>query len=117
MPPLYDALHRSGRVKFDHVIFTTNVTSSTGYKKDFVNNNYNPTEIADLTIQKRFAEVWSQLDNHAKVEITSSISDAIEYVKDLSAASDHKTEISVFVTGSFHLVGGALSVLEDASIL
>lgn len=51
------------------------------------------------------------------MEITSSISDAIEYVKDLSAASDHKTEISVFVTGSFHLVGGALSVLEDASIL
>lgn len=117
LPPLYSALHTSGRVKFDHVIFTTNVTSSTGYKKDFVNNNYNPNEISDMTIQKRFAEVWSELDTHAKVQITPSIADTISYVQSLSAESNNTTEISVFVTGSFHLVGGALSVLEDASIL
>lgn len=55
------------------------------------------------------AGVWHELDPDAEVAALPSIEDAIEYIRHIKGGAE---EISVLVTGSFHLVGGALSVLE-----
>lgn len=57
-------------------------------------------------------ELWNQLDPRTKTAELASIEEAIEYAKGVGC-EEHKTEI--LVTGSFHLVGGALSVLEGES--
>jgi folylpolyglutamate synthase len=68
--------------------------------------------VKEMTLQKDFAEIWSASDHHAKVHITSTVEEAIHYVQELD---DGVTETNVFVTGSFHLVGGVLALLEGAA--
>lgn len=121
---------------FDHVVFCTNVTyAETGYKRgescwrklwscrtdnvtDFVNHQYDPKAIEKLTQQRMFAEKWSRLDPSAKVTVLPSIEGAInhvrELVKDLEGEED---TVQAFITGSLHLVGGALGILEGADAL
>lgn len=71
--------------------------------------------VAGLTMQKSFAEKWSELDAAgAKVSVLLSVEDAFDYARQLSADSG---EVHVFVTGSVHLVGRALGILEDVDAL
>ncbi|KAI9743654.1 MAG: Folylpolyglutamate synthetase [Claussenomyces sp. TS43310] len=114
---LFRALELQGLVNFDHVVFCTNVTyAQTGYKKDFVNHTYDAKVIAGLTVQKSFAEKWTSLDPSAKVSVAPSIEQALDYVKNLAKAHD-EDHVQAFITGSLHLVGGALGVLEGADAL
>jgi folylpolyglutamate synthase len=80
---------------------------------DFVNKGYDPSAIDGLTVQKAFAAKWSELDEKANVVVMPSIEEAIDYVR----ALQDKDGVSGFITGSLHLIGGALSVLEDANVL
>lgn len=113
------ALQRSPKPAFDHVIFCTNVTCvATGYKRDFVTHQYDQKEIEGLTVQRRFAEKWQELDAGANVVVLPTIEEAIDYAQRLG--QDLKSEdekIQAFVTGSLHLVGGALGILEKADAL
>jgi folylpolyglutamate synthase len=131
---LFTALQAQGLIKFDHVVFCTNVTyAENGYKKgtpflssifisrettntilDFVNKTYDPDAIAHLTVQKGFASTWSALDPSATVSVTASIESALEYVKNLAKS---EKEVQAFITGSLHLVGGALGLLEGKEVL
>lgn len=63
----------------------------------------------NLTVQNEFAAKWSELDEKAKVVVMPSIEESIDYVR---ALEDTKG-VSAFITGSLHLIGGALSVLEE----
>ncbi|KAI0149730.1 FolC bifunctional protein [Hypoxylon sp. NC0597] len=112
-------LKAQGQGTFEHVVFCTNVTyAATGYKRDFVNHQHDPAAIKALTAQRAFAEKWSSLDPSAKVAVVPTIEDAINHVRDLSKTSLGEGEtIQALITGSLHLVGGALGILEGADAL
>jgi folylpolyglutamate synthase len=86
---------------------------------DFLNITYDPEAIAGLTVQKQFAAKWKSLDPEASVAVVSSIEEALDSAKALAKkdGNEIEKEIQVLVTGSLHLVGGALAVLEDANVL
>lgn len=104
---------------FSHVIFCTNIThAQTGYKRDFVNNQYDTREIESLAVQRRFAERWSSLDPEASVVVLPTIEQALTHVRELGVNMLNKDEkIQAFVTGSLHLVGGALGIIENVDAL
>ncbi|PTB68248.1 FolC bifunctional protein [Trichoderma citrinoviride] len=116
------------RPAFDHVVFCTNVTyAQTGYKRDFVNNTIDPAEVDKLTVQRAFADKWSAIDPQAKVVVLPTIEDALNYAREVARSSlpeaeaaageDKDSKVLVYVTGSLHLVGGALGILEETDAL
>ncbi|KAI1430827.1 tetrahydrofolylpolyglutamate synthase [Xylaria sp. CBS 124048] len=103
---------------FDYVVFCTNVThAETGYRRDFVNHQYDPEAIKALTAQHRFAEKWATLDPRAKIAVVPTIEEAINHMRDLGSSASEGQTIQVLITGSLHLVGGALSILDGAEVL
>ncbi|KAK3905064.1 folylpolyglutamate synthase [Staphylotrichum tortipilum] len=101
---------------FEHVIFCTNVTyAEAGYKRDFVNHQYNPTDIKKMTMQNIFAERWKTLDPDANILLIPSIEAAIKTARGLAGTDAPK--LQALITGSLHLVGGALGILEGADAL
>ena len=88
-------------------------------RTDFVNHTYDTVAIAGLTLQKAFAEKWKSLDPQARVTIVPTIQEALEYARALSTrdVNEGGVEVHALVTGSLHLVGGALGVLEGVTAL
>ncbi|KAK4129740.1 putative folylpolyglutamate protein [Parathielavia appendiculata] len=118
---------------FEHVIFCTNVTyAATGYKRgmcqlsdvaradansaDFVNRQHNPADIANMTQQRVFAERWKTLDPSANIMLIPSIEEALNTARSLAEKEGEK-KAQALITGSLHLVGGALGILEGADAL
>lgn len=100
---------------FDMVIFCSNVTySSSGYKKDFVNIQYDQEEIDGLVQQKRFQETWQDLQKDADIRVVKTIEEALNLAREVGL---EKGGVDVFATGSLHLVGGVLGMLEKADAL
>ncbi|KFY15671.1 hypothetical protein V491_05599, partial [Pseudogymnoascus sp. VKM F-3775] len=106
---LHNGVAEQGLVIFDHVVFCTNITYAEGYKKDFVNVMYDPAAIKGMTMQKAFKEKWEKMDPKATVVLSETIEGALRYVRELA---EKEGEVQALVTGSLHLVGGALGVLE-----
>lgn len=119
---------------FEHVIFCTNVTyAETGYKRgecelsfrpwtlltnaDFVNHQYDPKDIEKMTAQHAFAEKWAKLDPEASIMVIHSIEEAINTARGLSKDVEPGQKVQALITGSLHLVGGALGILEKADAL
>ncbi|KAF2434982.1 FolC bifunctional protein [Tothia fuscella] len=114
---LHDTLSKalSSERPFTHCIFTTNVTfKDSGYKADLISINSNSQDVKVQKVQKELANVWSEIDPSAIVKTTATIEEAIEDAKVL--AQRNGGEIMVLVTGSLHLVGGALEVLESGGV-
>ena len=61
-------------------------------------------------MQKGLADTWHQLDAKAAVSVVRTIEEAVECVRDV--AERMGGEAKVLATGSVHLVGGLLEVLE-----
>lgn len=113
-----ESIHKAAELPFTYVIFCTNVTyTETGYKRDFVNHQYDPAEIEKMTVQRRFAEKWSSMDSKAKVMVMPTIEESLDYVRHLGDDLKESEKVQAFVTGSLHLVGGALGILEKADAL
>ena len=55
------------------------------------------------------AETWVQLDPDAAPVTVPTIEDAIDFIRNLGGG---QMETDILVTGSFHLVGGILTLLE-----
>lgn len=128
------ALHRTlqGALKdhrpFSHVLFCTNVTfNNAGYKPDLVSLNANDRDVDDLTVQNVLARTWRNIEGecnmHAKeglagitdVRVSRTIEEAVDMVRALAESEDEnekEKDLKVLVTGSLHLVGGLLEVLE-----
>lgn len=66
----------------------------------------NSAAIAELTVQKALAEAWKDQDNNAATEVKGTIEEAVEFARSLDGPTQ------VLVTGSLHLVGGLLEVLD-----
>ena len=72
---------------------------------DFVNTNADPNAIKTLSLQHQLADTMKSLDPSIECVALASIEDAIDYMKN--------KDVQVFVTGSLHLVGGTIAVLEE----
>ena len=97
---------------FTHAIFCSNVTfRDAGYSPDLVSLNTNPQAVKQLDVQKRLAETWRAVDAEADVGVVGTIEEAVEKVRGLSKG-EKEGQVKVLVTGSLHLVGGFLDVLE-----
>ncbi|KAG9307360.1 hypothetical protein G9A89_017189 [Geosiphon pyriformis] len=110
-------------IRFDHAIFCTNITySNKQYKSDLQNNK---TPDNGLIQQKSLAETWSSLIaehegdhdiafiSQQRIQVYPTIQDAINWITDYVAKSIDKTyNVQVLVTGSLHLVGGVMEVLN-----
>lgn len=63
-------------------------------------------------MQRELADVWSGLDPAAKCEVTGTIEEALDVVRDVLGGG----EGVVLVTGSLHLVGGVIEVLRGGGV-
>lgn len=100
---------------FDLVIFCSNVTYAlSGYKKDFVNHQYDKEEVDGLVQQKRFQEAWQVLQKGADIRVLRTIEEALVLAREVGK---ERGGVDVFATGSLHLVGGVLGMLEKADAL
>ncbi|KAK4693352.1 folylpolyglutamate synthase, partial [Lecanoromycetidae sp. Uapishka_2] len=113
---LAKALHRTlaaalnEQRPFTHAIFCTNVTfKEAGYRPDLMSMNTNATAIGDLEVQLGLAETWRNVDDQTNIEVKGSIEEAVDCCRDIASAEE---DVMVLATGSLHLVGGLLEVLE-----
>ncbi|RGP74797.1 folylpolyglutamate synthase [Fusarium longipes] len=115
---VFRATKRDGQPAFDHVIFCTNVTyAESGYKRDFVNHQFDPADIDKMTVQQRFAEKWTALDPSANIKVMPTIEQSIDYTRHIGENLPEGEAVQALITGSLHLVGGALGILEKADAL
>ncbi|CAF3448742.1 unnamed protein product [Fusarium graminearum] len=115
---VFKATKRDGQPAFDHVIFCTNVTyAESGYKRDFVNHQFDPAEIDKMIVQQRFAKKWTALDPSATVKVMPTIEQSIDYARHIGEDLPEGETVQALITGSLHLVGGALGILEKADAL
>ena len=97
---------------FTHAIFCSNVTFwDAGYSPDLVSVNTNAQVVKQLDVQKRLAETWRAVDPDAVVVVTRTIEEAVQRVRAISQGG-RDGDTRVLVTGSLHLVGGFLDVVE-----
>ena len=125
---------------FSHVLFCSNVTfMKSGYGPDLMNMNTTSTDVAELKVQHALATGWKDIVAEAtakggqetQVSVVRTIEEAIVYARDVARFWTRKHvdnekpgsgrgvrgrvgEVMVLVTGSVHLVGGVLEVLETA---
>ncbi|KAI9774229.1 MAG: Folylpolyglutamate synthetase, partial [Geoglossum umbratile] len=96
---------------FTHAVFCANVTfASHGYSPDLFSINYTTesSDVGTLSVQRRLADTWKGLDPSAQVKVVGTIEEAVALVRAISK----KEDVACLVTGSVHLVGGFLEVLE-----
>ena len=97
---------------FTHAVFCTNITFSAGeYKPDMKSMNVDAGAVESLEVQKALAQTWNEVDPDTEITIKKSIEEAIGWCKEVSEQAQGNT--AVLVTGSVHLVGGVLEVLES----
>ena len=101
---------------FTHAVFCTNTTFlKTGFRPDLVSMNTSQEDVNALKVQRGLAETWRDIDgkNPGEVAVTGSIEEAVKWCRWI--AKDAADEVMVLVTGSVHLVGGFLEVLETGN--
>ncbi|KAK3720135.1 hypothetical protein LTR37_003959 [Vermiconidia calcicola] len=102
---------KTGPQLFQHAIFCPNTTyKDAGYKADLVSMNTNQHDIASLKVQNELAATWEQVDAQANVSVVGTIEEAVGRARE---AAESGRQIEVLVTGSLHLVGGLIEVLES----
>ncbi|KAJ5734398.1 Folylpolyglutamate synthase [Penicillium malachiteum] len=105
-------------IPFTHALFCTNVTyKQAGYRPDLVSMNTNADDVDHLRVQKSLAEAWNSIDPHAQTQVFGTIEEAVDFARDVAAQErkalqKDETPVMTFVTGSLHLVGGFLDVIE-----
>jgi folylpolyglutamate synthase len=79
--------------------------------------NTDKEEVDALAVQKALARTWSEIDSSAEVHVLQTIEEAVSTARKVARewADGSDAGVMVLVTGSLHLVGGALEVLESGS--
>ncbi len=77
------------------------------FPTDFVNRNSDPAAVHSLHAQKHYSALWQSLDPNCHVAIAPTVENAVRLARDIG-----KQGMQTLVTGSFHLVGGVLFILE-----
>ncbi|EFE33147.1 folylpolyglutamate synthetase, putative [Trichophyton benhamiae CBS 112371] len=113
---VHDVVYNRMGLNFQHVMFCTNITyKSNEYKvadmfADFVDKNVDPEDLKSLVFQKKMADCWSKLDPASQVSVLPSLQEAVELVDQIDSSTKGT---KIFVCGSFRLVGGMLSLLDQ----
>ena len=95
---------------FQHAIFCPNTTyASSGYKADLVSMNTSKDDVDSLRVQRELAQTYDGIDSTASVHVLGTIEEAVQHARHLSEGK----KAEVLVTGSLHLVGGLIEVLES----
>lgn len=70
--------------------------------------------VEKLVVQRGLADTWMGVDPETEVVVKGSIEEAVGWCRDVAGegGGDEEGEVMVLVTGSVHLVGGFLEVLE-----
>ncbi|OKL64569.1 hypothetical protein UA08_00134 [Talaromyces atroroseus] len=98
---------------FTHAVFCTNVTyKSAGYRPDLISINTNASEVEKLSVQNSLAKSWQEIDPKSHISVFSTIEEAVDFVRELSKQVSGEVPVKAMVTGSLHLVGGFLDVVE-----
>ncbi len=74
---------------------------------DFVNRNCDPATVSSLHAQSLYSVLWQSLDPECPVAIAPTVDEAVDLARKGGIQG-----MQTLVTGSFHLVGGALFLLE-----
>lgn len=82
-----------------------------------MNHQYDAKAIAAMTVQHSFAEKWKTLDSQANITVIPTIQEALDFVQGLTKDNKEGETVQALITGSLHLVGGALEILEGADAL
>ena len=127
---------------FSHIVFCSNATfAKSGYKPDLISINTSSAALDDLSVQYALAEGWRNIELAATGEVREktdirlmrTIEEAVGFARqvadewkrecdigrkdtDHSRGSVETSKTIVFITGSLHLVGGALEVLETIRV-
>lgn len=105
------------RHPFTHAIFCTNTTFKEGFRPDLISVNTNASDVEALKVQNDLAKTWSMIDPSTRVQVVRTIEEAVALVRDFARvkknAEHDEGEVTALVTGSLHLVGGFLEVLES----
>ncbi|XBW35837.1 hypothetical protein QEN19_001409 [Hanseniaspora menglaensis] len=98
---------KSKKIDFDEIIFSTNKTWSEGYNADLISMNVSKEQVDTMAVQKQLKDIWLTVnDRSAQIKLFDSIEAGYNYVNKYNQQTD------VFVTGSLHLVGGLLVVMD-----
>ncbi|KAK4939864.1 hypothetical protein LTR10_019932 [Elasticomyces elasticus] len=106
---------------FTHAVFCTNTTfKETGFRPDLVSVNTNASDVESLSVQNHLAKTWKQIDLAAQVVVVRTIEEAVALVRTFASAEQTRQraepdKVTALVTGSLHLVGGFLEVLETSA--
>ncbi|EMC94638.1 hypothetical protein BAUCODRAFT_149766 [Baudoinia panamericana UAMH 10762] len=96
---------------FKHAIFCTNTTyQDGGYKPDLVSINTSRQDVDSLKVQRELASAYDTIDPLATVHVVGTIEEGVARARSIATESSQDTD--VLVTGSLHLVGGLIEVLE-----
>ncbi|RAK71782.1 putative folylpolyglutamate synthase [Aspergillus fijiensis CBS 313.89] len=94
-------------VVFQYAVFCANNTyTDQSCNLELITHNVNPDALQGLILQKKLATVWKELDPDSEVTWLPSIEDAVDYVKEIYNGALKEPGAEIWVTGSFHLVGG-----------
>ncbi|KAL8867680.1 MAG: hypothetical protein Q9198_008427, partial [Flavoplaca austrocitrina] len=98
---------------FTHAVFCSNLTfKASGYRPDLVSINTDRQKVEGLEVQKGLRDTWGELDADCTIEVKGSIEEAVGWVRGVAEQEGKGTEVKCLVTGSVHLVGGFLEVLD-----
>ena len=129
--PLLQQLHRivshatGCSQPFTHAIFCTNVTyTSSGYRPDLVSINADESIVKSMQVQKELAATWEQVAgvlDSTRVIIMPTIEEAVKACREIARkwqqrarqSSSMQSRPMVLATGSIHLIGGVIDVLEE----
>lgn len=101
---------------FTHVVFCTNTTyTATGFRPDLTSINTNADDLEALKVQNALAKTWEEVDAVAEVKVVRTIEEAVTLARSFGKVKDTQdgSQAKVLVTGSLHLVGGLIEVLES----
>ena len=107
------AVAMGDRKPFSHAIFCTNTTFvESGFRPDLISMNTNSSDVQELRVQNRLAKTWAEIDPSTDVHVVRTIEEAVASVRAMATQTGETNEVTALVTGSLHLVGGFLEVLE-----
>ncbi|KAH0361843.1 putative tetrahydrofolylpolyglutamate synthase, partial [Aureobasidium melanogenum] len=99
---------------FSHAFFCTNTTyAESGFRPDLTSMNTNASDVETLSVQNALAETWRGVDETCDVRVLRTVEEAVKAAREV--AGQHKDEVMVLATGSLHLVGGVVEVLEGGN--
>lgn len=98
---------------FSHAFFCTNTTyADSGFRPDLTSINTNASDVETLSVQNALAETWKGVDGACDVRVLRTVEEAVKAAREV--AGQDKDEVMVLATGSLHLVGGVVEVLEGS---